>query len=125
MKKTDVEKVVKDYGISIRSYYVYKKEILTNGLSNLALSKRKTEPGEIFYFFKEYYLSPKKYSAAEARQLAINKFEQMTGIDMFCSVVSSSSTMYKKLLQEYSSEDIQKYRTPNFSEFDMESFLKL
>lgn len=124
LKGKSLLEVLKEHKMSIERYRKYKKEILTNGVGNLVTTRGKGEPREIYYFFKEYYLSPKRYDRDEAWQLAINKFAQITGINMLYRKITRPKTMYHWLLEEYSSEEIQKLRTANFSEFDMESFLK-
>ena len=124
LKGKQLKATLKEQGMSLDAYKRYKREILRNGLKKFEGTRGRGEPREIYYFFKEYYLSPKKYTPEEARQLAINKFEQVTGISVSGIKIASAKTMYRWMMQEYTPKETQKFRTANFSEFDMESFLK-
>lgn len=112
--------VLKKNDLTIEKYNYYKEEISKNGLVNLVGDSTK-EPGEIYYFFKEYYLSPKGLSLDEARELGIKRFENLIKIHLNRGKITSSKTMYRWLLEEYSETQIVKYRMLNFSKFDMGS----
>lgn len=112
--------ILKKHDISLKTYNYYKKEISQNGLVNL-IGEPNHEPGEIYYFFKEYYLSPKGLTTDEARELAIQRFEKLIKIHLNRCKITGSGTMYKWLQSEYSDRQIERYRMLNFSKFDMDT----
>ncbi|MBR1680250.1 hypothetical protein IJ707_00500, partial [bacterium] len=67
------------------------------------------------------YLSPVKLNPYEARDLAILKFEEHIGSLVDWDKFHCPRYYLNKLKKEYSKEEIQKYRTYNFSEFDIDS----
>ena len=67
------------------------------------------------------YLSPEKLNPYEARDLAILKFEEHIGSLVDWDKFHCPRYYLNKLKKEYSKEEIQKYRTYNFSEFDIDS----
>lgn len=107
----------------LSSYKRYKREIEENGLVNL-VGDSMQEPREIFYFFKEYYLSLKGLSAIETRELAIQRFERLIKMHLNRSKITHHDTMLKWLQQEYSKEEIKKLREYNYSEFDTDKMFK-
>lgn len=115
-KRTEI---LKKYKMAEDTFTRYKNDISKNGLVNL-VGKGEHEPGEIFYFFKEYYLSTKKYTAEESRELAILRFERLIGARINRNKIMLAHWMLKRLKKEYKKDEIEKYRTPNFSEFDVE-----
>ena len=117
LKGKKLLKTLKEHEMSIDTYRKYKNEIHQNGLVNLVGSKMQ-EPGEIFYFYKEYYLSPKGLTSEEARELAIQRFERLIKIRLNRSKITNERTMRKWLNMEYSQAQIKKFREYNFSEFD-------
>ncbi len=112
--------VLKKNNLTLDTYNYYKEEISKNGLVNI-LGESTKEPGEIYYFFKEYYLSPKGLSIDEARELGIQRFENLIKIHLNRGKITSANIMYKWLLEEYPESRIAKFRLLNFSKFDMES----
>ena len=125
LKGNELSEVIKKHKISRKTYFKYKKEIIQYGLKRIATSSGTKEPGEIFYFFKEYYLSYRKYTADEARELAILKLENLIDEQLDRNRISGAYQMLRRLNKEYSKEDIDKYRTANFSEFDTEHIFKI
>lgn len=109
--------------ITLVKYTRFKNEISKNGLVNLVGAKTK-EPGEIYYFFKEYYLSPKQYSLAEARELAIQRFERLIKIKINRAKITTAKTMFRWMRKEFSKKQIEKLRNINFSKFDTEKIFK-
>lgn len=114
-----LKEVLKKHQMGEKRYFKYKNEISRNGLKNL-VEARNAEPGEIFYFFKEYYLSTKKYTSEEARELAILRFERLIGMKINHHKITIAHFMLRRLKKEYSNEEIERFRTVNFSEFDVE-----
>ena len=112
--------VLQKNDLTIEKYNYYKNEISQNGLVNLVGESTK-EPGEIYYFFKEYYLSPKGLSIDDARELGIKRFENLIKIHLNRCKITSAKTMYRWLLEEYTESQIAKFRMLNFSKFDMNS----
>ncbi len=123
LRGSKLMQVLKKHEMSIKSYRRYKKEICQNGLVNL-VGNDSAEPGEIYYFFKEYYLSPKKLNIDEARELAIQRFERLIKMQLNRGKITTARTMYKRLKQEYIIEQIEKFRNYNFSEFDTEKMFE-
>ena len=101
------------------SYIKYKREIAENGLINLVGNSSK-EPGEIYYFFKEYYLSPKQLTSVDARELAIQRFERLIKMKINRKRVTRAKVMLRWVKKEYTAEQIEKFRNINYSEFDTE-----
>lgn len=117
-KKGDkMNEVLKRNKISFQCYQKYKNEFSKNGLINL-LGNSTQEPGEIFYFYKEYFLSPQQLTSEEAWELAIQRFEKLIKLRLNRCKITRPSTMYKWMKQEYTDEQIEKFRIYNFSEFD-------
>lgn len=114
---------LKNANISLSKYTRFKNEISKNGLVNLVGSETR-EPGEIYYFFKEYYLSPKQYTIVEARELAIQRFERLIKIKINRAKITSAKTMSNWIHKEYSKKQIKKFRNINFSQFDTEKMFK-
>ena len=104
-------------------YLKYKREISENGLVNLVGSSTR-EPGEIYYFFKEYYLSPKQLTIIDARELAIQRFERLIKMRINRNRVTRAKVMLRWVQQEYTPEQIEKFRNINFSEFDTEKIFQ-
>lgn len=123
LRGSKLSQVLKKHEMSIKAYRRYKKEICQNGLVNL-VGNDSAEPGEIYYFFKEYYLSPKKLNIDEARELAIQRFERLIKMQLNRGKITTAWTMYKRLKQEYTIEQIEKFRNYNFSEFDTEKMFE-
>lgn len=121
MNERELKKTLKTANITLNKYNKFKYEISRNGLINLVGSETR-EPGEIYYFFKEYYLSPKQYSLSEARELAIQRFERLIKIKINRAKVSSAKTYIRWVKKEYSDNKIEKFRNLNFSRFDTEKF---
>ncbi len=117
--KAQLDEILRKNKMSIDTYHKYKREICANGLVNIVGSMTE-EPGEIFHFYKEYYLSPKQLSSEEAHELAIQRFERLIKLRINRSKITSSEKMLKWLENEYSKNEIKKFRTYNFSEFDVE-----
>lgn len=120
LKGYKLRECLRENRISIETYNKYKNEIAKNGLINL-VGNSTQEPGEIFYFFKEYYLSPKKLTIAEARELAIQRFEKLIKMRLNRGKITKASIMLRWLQQEYNSKQIEKFRNYNFLEFDTEN----
>ena len=114
---------LKNANISLSKYTRFKNEISKNGLVKLVCSETR-EPGEIYYFFKEYYLSPKQYTIVEARELAIQRFERLIKIKINRAKITSAKTMSGWIHKEYSKKQIEKFRNINFSQFDTEKMFK-
>lgn len=114
---------LKKENITLAKYTRFKNEISKNGLVNLVGAKTK-EPGEIYYFFKEYYLSPKQYSLAESRELAIQRFERLIKIKINRAKITTAKTMFRWVRKEFSKKQIEKLRNINFSKFDTEKIFK-
>lgn len=122
LKGKALEKFLKANKMTVSKYNKIKSDIVLNGLKTLLEKRRKPqEPVEIYYFFKEYYLSPVKLSAEDSRELAIQRFERLTNMHIGREYIRKSCTMLKILQTEYSDDDIEKFRNPNFSEFDVEN----
>lgn len=118
-----LEKVLKKHNYTIQKYLKLKNEVARNGLVNL-VGTSTNEPGEIFYFYKTYFLSPKKLSSQEAWELAIQRFEKLIKMRLNRSKITRPSTMYKWMRQEYSLEEIHKYRNYNFSKFNTDNIFE-
>lgn len=118
-KGNKLKEILDRNNVSMERYKKYKYEFTNNGLVNV-LGKSTQEPGEIFYFYKEYYLSPKQLSSNEAWELAIQRFEKLIKLRLNRSKITPPKTMYSWLRQEYTTEQIEKFRNYNFSEFDTE-----
>ncbi len=118
------KEIFKRHGTSLKSYRKFRDEISQNGFINI-LSKYDYEPGEIYYFFKEYYLSIRRYTEDEAWELAIKRFERMLPQNIVVNRqnISSAQRMHNRLRKEYKGEGIEKFRKVNFSEFEVESIL--
>lgn len=114
-----LKEILDKNNVSMDRYKKYKYEFTNNGLVNV-LGKTTREPGEIFYFYKEYYLSPKQLSSNDAWELAIQRFEKLIKLRLNRSKITPPKTMYGWLKQEYTTEQIEKFRNYNFSEFDTE-----
>ena len=123
LKGEALYKILRENNMPFKSYLKYKKEIAQNGLVNL-LSPYMQEPGEIFYFYKQYYLSPKKLCRDDARELAIQRFEKLIKMHLNRGKITSAETMDKWLKKEYTKEQIKKFREINYSEFDAENMYK-
>ncbi len=119
-KGNKLKEILDKYNVSIWQYKKYKYEFTNYGLVNVLGSSTK-EPGEIFYFYKEYYLSPKQLSSNDAWELAIQRFEKLIKLRLNRSKITPPKTMYGWLKQEYTSEQIEKFRNYNFSKFDSEN----
>lgn len=115
-----LKEILDKNNVSMDRYKKYKYEFTNNGLVNV-LGKTTREPGEIFYFYKEYYLSPKQLSSNDAWELAIQRFEKLIKLRLNRSKITPPKTMYGWLKQEYTTEQIEKFRNYNFSEFDTEN----
>lgn len=118
-KGNKLKEILNKNNVSMDRYKKYKYEFTNNGLVNV-LGKSTQEPGEIFYFYKEYYLSPKQLSSNDAWELAIQRFEKLIKLRLNRSKITPPKTMYNWLRQEYTTEQIEKFRNYNFSEFDTE-----
>lgn len=123
LKGGTLRESLKKHEMSVKSYNKYKEEVCKNGLINL-VGKYTSEPGEIYQFYKEYYLSPKGLTSEEARELAIQRFERLIKIYLNRGKITSSSAMLKRLKQEYKDEQIEKFRNYNFSKFDTEKMFE-
>lgn len=118
-KGNKLKEILDKNNVSMDRFKKYKYEFTNNGLVNV-LGKTTQEPGEIFYFYKEYYLSPKQLSSNDAWELAIQRFEKLIKLRLNRSKITPPKTMYGWLKQEYTTEQIEKFRNYNFSEFDTE-----
>lgn len=118
-KGNKLKEILDKNNVSMWQYKKYKYEFTNNGLVNV-LGTSIQEPGEIFYFYKEYYLSPKQLSSNEAWELAIQRFEKLIKLRLNRSKITPPKTMYGWLKQEYTTKQIEKFRNYNFSEFDTE-----
>ncbi|MBR1425023.1 hypothetical protein IJ579_05630 [bacterium] len=117
-----LENFLKENNMTVSKYKKLKLDIALRGLRPLLNKKlNPQEPAEIYYFFKEYYLSPVRLSAKDSRELAIQRFERLTNMNICRDHIRQSKYMLAILQTEYSKEDIEKYRNPNFSEFDVEN----
>ncbi|MFI3300454.1 MAG: hypothetical protein R3Y28_03440 [Candidatus Gastranaerophilales bacterium] len=116
--------ILKKHNMATATYYKYRDEISQNGFDNI-LKKYDYEPGEIYYFFKEYYLTTKKYTEQEAWELAITRFEKMLPYNMVVDrkKISSPTQMLKRLKNEYIGQGLKKFRIADFSQFDLESII--
>lgn len=114
---------MKKENITYTKYTRFKNEISKNGLANLVGTETR-EPGEIYYFFKEYYLSPKQYTAVEARELAIQRLERLIKIKINRAKVTTAKTMLRWVHKEFYQKRIEKLRNINFSKFDTEKIFK-
>ncbi len=123
MKGTKLKTFLAENKISMERYLKYKREISENGLVNLVGSSTR-EPGEIYYFFKEYYLSPKQLSIVDAKELAIRRFERLIKMRINRNRVTNAKVMLRWVQQEYTPEQIEKFRNINFSEFDTEKMFQ-
>lgn len=123
LKGNKLKAVLEKYNITMKKYVRFKNEISKNGLVNLVGSDTR-EPTEIYYFFKEYYLSPKQYSAAEARELAIQRLERLIKMKINRGRITSVKTMNRWVQEEFTQKQIEKFRNINFSEFDTEKIFK-
>ena len=123
LKDAKLEKVLKKHKVTKNVYNSYKLDIERNGLKSIlgSVHAYRREPMEIFYFFKEYYLTPKKLTSEEARELAIRKLERITGVRFNREYITDARKYYKWMKLEYTNEQIQKFRNVNFSEFDVEN----
>lgn len=122
LKGKKLENFLKENNMTVSHYKKLKLDISLSGLKTLLYKRRKPqEPVEIYYFFKEYYLSPVQLSAMDSRELAIQRFERLTGMNICRDHIRQSDYMLQMLKTEYSKEDIERYRNPNFSEFDVEN----
>ncbi|MDD3014338.1 MAG: tyrosine-type recombinase/integrase [Candidatus Gastranaerophilales bacterium] len=73
-------------------------------------------PEEIFLFFKDFYMSHKKYSVQKAYELAIENYKQ-THPDFDELVLPKSNGLYKRLRRFYTKEEIN-YQRNNFLQMD-------
>lgn len=123
LRGSKLKEFLKKHDMGIKAFRRYKEEISKNGLVNL-VGKETSEPGEIYYFFKDYYLSPKGLNMDEARELAIQRFERLIKMRLNRGKLTTALTMYKWMKKEYTLEQIEKYRNYNFSEFDTEKMFE-
>lgn len=122
LKYKKLREFLKENNLTVSAYEKLKTDIAVSGLRTLLGRKRNAqEPAEVYYFFKQYYLSPVKLSAEDSRELAIQKLERITGMRIGREYIRIHDVMLKDLKEEYTKEEIEKFRTPNFSEFDVEN----
>ncbi len=123
VSKKKLNETLDKYNITPTMYYRFKNEISKNGLTNLVGTEIRA-PGEIYHFFKEYYLTPKQLTPAEARELAIQRFERLIKMKINRNKVISAMGMVKRISKEYTKTQIQKYRNYNFSKFDVDKMFE-
>mgnify|MGYP004453509111 FL=1 len=56
--------------------------------------------------------------------MAIQRFERLIKMQLNRGKITTARTMYKRLKQEYTIEQIEKFRNYNFSEFDAEKMFE-
>ena len=122
-KGVELEKILKEHNTILKTYQNFKKDVSDNGLKNL-VGATTQEPGEIFCFYKEYYLSPMGLTSIEAWELAIQRFEKLIKMRLNRSRITRHDTMLKWVKKEFSQEQIEKFKNYNFSEFDVENMFK-
>ena len=79
------------------------------------------DPLELYEYFKEFYLTPYNLSATEALELAHKKFEDYLDVEVEWKYFKGPFYYLRRVLKEYSTQDIRKFRKYNYSEFDLES----
>lgn len=121
MKISEISEYVKNRKdkVSIRAFLSARKKIMTSGLKELIPKGGKNIPPELFAYFKKAYLSPRSLTAKEARAEAIKLFVKKYPK---CRLrqIPNEQALFKKLKREYSTQEIHKYRIPDFSNFDMD-----
>ena len=117
----ELEKYARKRSLSTKTIHAARHILPQYGFMYYLTNYPTCEPLEIYQYFKEYYLSPEKLNPYEARDLAILKFEEHIGSPVDWDKFHCPRYYLNKLKKEYSKEEIQKYRTYNFSEFDIDS----
>ncbi len=118
------EIALKKFKVSPKTFNNYRREFLRNGFKNVPTLGGKATPPEVYFFFKEFYLSYRRYTMEEARKLAIEKFKKLYNLKAIDRKVEPAKVLYRRVLREYSKTEIKKYRMANFSEFDLDEFIK-
>jgi len=102
-----------DYKTSLVSYYQRRKDYLRDGISSLLPSygqnaNRSVIPDDIYYKFRELYLSPKKISAIKCISLVKEMFPEEV-IEMESSF-PSLKTFLRRINKEFKKSEIEYFR---------------
>lgn len=106
--------------ISIEEIYGGRFALYTYGFNFYITDEKPTEPEEIYTLFKRAYLTPDCLSASEAKVQAVYQFGQKIDYPIYWKNFRHPLAYLRQLLQEYTKDEIRKYRTPNYAEFNLE-----
>lgn len=120
MTKSELDDMCKAMHILPRDVYDASINLPKYGFSFYLRNEPVTDPIEIYLYFKEFYLTPARLTAKEAMKLSIAKFEDKVEEVFFSFYFKPPFHYLRKLMTEYSKEDIKRFRTANFSKFNLE-----
>ena len=117
--------LINDYcyenGIILDGYKKAAELLPTRGFSLFLPEYQLEEPLELYEYFKEFYLAPYGLSAKDALDLAHKKLEDYINADVDWEGFKGVFYYLRKVVNDYSVENIRNLRKYNYSEFDFES----
>ncbi len=120
MTKSELDDMCKQIHILPRDIYEASINLPKYGFGFYLRNEPICEPIEIYLYFKEFYLTPACLTARQARKMAISKFEDLVDAEFFHYAFKPPFHYLKRLLNEYTKQEIRTFRTANFSKFNLE-----